>query len=126
MHFSKEIKALFIITSLMLNNCFGLYKDLSNQKNVMIVNYNGGCRYCKTLIDYNNSIYSFIECSLSYDARQRFSISRGKSNETFSYLITNDSSKTFILKTFPNQANEFFITQNNFKAGNYRSNRQSS
>lgn len=106
------LKLLFILTLLLTNHCMVLYKELSNKKDILIVNYIQGCRFCKTLINYVNQIYSFIECNLQYDIRQRFSISRGKKSKIFSYVIANQASKLNLLRTATNQEIEFFITQN--------------
>lgn len=112
---SKSSFIIFFCISLIINkSCLGmgLYNDLSNKRDVLIINYIEGCRFCKTLIDYANDVYAYLECSKNYDVRQRFSLKRGKSNQLFSYLITNNGSADYVLKTYPHLVEEFFIVQN--------------
>ncbi len=102
----------FFLYLIVTINSMGLYENLSKKKDVLIVNYNEGCRYCTTLVDSTNQTYSFIECNTNYDIRQRFDINRGKSNEVFSYVINNKASKANVLKIYPNSDIEFYILQN--------------
>lgn len=114
MNVNHLVTIIFItVTYLVIpSTSWGIYKDLSRQNDVLIINYNNGCRFCKTMIDYINQVYAFLECSMNYDIRQRFKFSRGKSSKIFSYNITNQADKTNRVKTYPGLVDEFFITQN--------------
>lgn len=110
----KKINCIFIILSYVyLAFSMGLHRDLSNMKNVRIVNYSGECRFCKTTVDFANSVYSFIECNMSpSDLSQKYDIEKGKSDSVFSYKIINSQSKSNVIQVYQSKETEFFIMPN--------------